>query len=166
MATPLFISYCKVPQIEVLTVERWPPQYLPFESFGALGWNPCPKKLFLIVFFGGGPTLCPERESNPHQGLRRALLYPLSYRGVLCQATERQSVYTYIMCSSGHVHRIFSVGGCSRIRTCDRWLKRPLLYQLSYTPGFIAKKRYLGTRVDCNKKGRVSQSPSNAFDGD
>lgn len=27
------------------------------------------------------------------------------------------------------------LSGCSRIRTCDRWLKRPLLYQLSYTPG-------------------------------
>ena len=27
------------------------------------------------------PTLCPRRESNPHQDLRRVLLYPLSYKG-------------------------------------------------------------------------------------
>ena len=25
------------------------------------------------------PDLCPRRESNPHQDLRRVLLYPLSY---------------------------------------------------------------------------------------
>lgn len=27
-------------------------------------------------------VMCPERESNSHQELRRLLLYPLSYRGV------------------------------------------------------------------------------------
>ena len=57
---------------------------------------------------------CPRQESNLHQGLRRPLLYPLSYEDSW-NSSMRQ-------------------GGCSRDRTYDRWLKRPLLYQLSYTP--------------------------------
>lgn len=31
--------------------------------------------------------------------------------------------------------------GCGGDRTHDRWLKRPLLYRLSYAPGFISETK-------------------------
>ena len=38
----------------------------------------------LLLPLSGNPCrLCPRRESNSHQGLRRPLLYPLSYKGGL-----------------------------------------------------------------------------------
>ena len=33
--------------------------------------------------------LCPGQESNPHQSLRRALLYPLSYQGKSNESIRR-----------------------------------------------------------------------------
>ncbi len=36
-----------------------------------------------------------------------------------------------------------NVGGCSRNRTYDRWLKRPLLYRLSYAPKLYQAKEVL-----------------------
>ena len=42
--------------------------------------------------------------------------------------------------------------GCGRARTCDRWLKRPLLYQLSYTPK-IFNYRPLTKALHTQKEG-------------
>ena len=43
-------------------------------------------------------------------------------------------------------------GGCSRDRTYDRWLKRPLLYQLSYTPKNKPRKRKRIRNVSKNRE--------------
>ena len=52
---------------------------------GAPGFEPGlkrPKRLVLPLHYAPF-TWSPRRESDPHQDLRRVLLYPLSYEGIL-----------------------------------------------------------------------------------
>src|SRR3990167_11334881 len=50
-----------------------------------LGLNP-PKGLVLPLHYAPiFSKVSPWQESNPHQRLRRALLYPLSYKGIIIQ---------------------------------------------------------------------------------
>jgi hypothetical protein len=78
-------------------------------------------------------NLCTRQESNPHQRFRRPLFYPLNYRcicRVLFCALSR--IPSPRLVRLGWRTLVIFACALSRTRTCDRLLKRQLLYQLSY----------------------------------
>src|SRR3989344_9644570 len=90
----------------------------------------CPRAFSWRITLAMLIAMCPWQESNPHQRLRRALLYPLSYKGIIIQRNIatlkrrvnnlrscvldflKQSVFIFIM--SDYVFKLGAIYGLNK----------------------------------------------------